>query len=93
MVAAVNTCRSCGAPIIWAISESSGRRMPIDAQPVEGGTILLQHILAGEPSMAHITKPEERVALAAQAATRGEPLRLFVSHHATCPQADDWRRK
>jgi hypothetical protein len=36
----MSVCRSCGAPITWAETKS-GRRMPIDADPVEdGGTIM-----------------------------------------------------
>ncbi len=30
----VSDCRSCGAPIFWAITPS-GKRIPLDAEPVE----------------------------------------------------------
>lgn len=30
-------CRTCSAPVVWAVSEA-GRRMPFDAQPSVGGT-------------------------------------------------------
>jgi len=30
----VSECRSCGASIIWAIT-SNGKRIPLDAEPVE----------------------------------------------------------
>jgi hypothetical protein len=33
-------CRSCGAAIIWAVTET-GKRMPVDAIPSDAGNILL----------------------------------------------------
>lgn len=36
----MNRCRSCNAEIIWATFDS-GRRVPLDAKPVENGTIAL----------------------------------------------------
>ncbi len=33
-----STCRSCGAPIIWAITKT-GRKIPLDAEPFEGGRV------------------------------------------------------
>jgi Holliday junction resolvasome RuvABC endonuclease subunit len=42
-------CRSCGAPIEWALTEK-GRPIPIDVQPVPDGNILLKmHRGPGEP--------------------------------------------
>jgi hypothetical protein len=35
-----DTCRSCNAPIIWAITVK-GRRIPIDKAPVENGNVTL----------------------------------------------------
>jgi hypothetical protein len=31
------TCRSCGAPIIWAEMANRGRRRPLDAEQVATG--------------------------------------------------------
>lgn len=33
----MTTCRSCDAPILWAISAKSGRRMPLDADTTLDG--------------------------------------------------------
>lgn len=30
-------CRSCKAPIVWAMNEKSGKHMPFDPEPVSGG--------------------------------------------------------
>lgn len=34
------TCESCNAQIIWAVTET-GKRIPVDAEPVAGGDIEL----------------------------------------------------
>lgn len=35
-----DSCRSCGAAIIWGVT-NAGKRMPLDAAPREGGKWLL----------------------------------------------------
>lgn len=72
-------CRSCGAPMIWTVT-SSGRRMPVDAEPSSLGTFALEE--EGDLVLAVL------VPNAAQD-TSGQ---LHMSHFATCPQADDWRK-
>jgi hypothetical protein len=38
-----SVCRSCGAPIVWARTQS-GRLMPVDREPVDGGSLLLERV-------------------------------------------------
>lgn len=33
-------CKSCGAEIVWAVTDL-GRKMPLDAKPTEHGTFVL----------------------------------------------------
>jgi hypothetical protein len=35
-----DTCRSCGAPIRWAITDH-GNRIPLDPEPAEVGNLIL----------------------------------------------------
>lgn len=43
------TCRSCGAEIVWAITKS-GKRMPLDADPVTGlGVFVFDNGYAVDP--------------------------------------------
>lgn len=35
-------CSSCNAPIEWATSAATGKAMPIDAEPVDDGNIVLR---------------------------------------------------
>jgi hypothetical protein len=86
----VSVCRSCGAPIEWAVTENR-RRMPVDAEPVVDGNILLEHRgYVGDPPIARIVDADERADLQRLSP---EPLVLFVSHFATCPNAAQHRRR
>lgn len=72
-------CRSCGAAIIWA-ETANGKRMPVDAEPVipKGLFVLTEQTDRSMPP------------LATSAASLSVP-RLFQSHFATCPNADEHR--
>lgn len=72
-----DTCRSCGAPIRWAISEK-GRRMPVDTIPVIGGNIVLRPQQHRDPLALYI-KPDPAI-------------KRFVSHFVTCRDARKWRK-
>lgn len=74
----VDRCRSCDAEIIWA---STGRKsMPVDVEPSPDGTVELTPAAAGARAVVWTDTPLFDI-----------PLRK--SHFATCPQADEWRRK
>lgn len=70
-------CRSCGAEIIWARTDS-GHLMPVDAHPDAEGRLALS---PGDP--------EPRVSYAFGNGERS----LHRPHFATCPDADSWRRR
>lgn len=72
----MSACRTCGAEVVWAIWEKTGKRAPFNLAPVEGGNVLL---LPGEPPAARFV-----------GAAAGLPL--FVCHFATCPDAEEHRR-
>jgi hypothetical protein len=76
-------CRSCNAPITWAIVEGSQAAMPLDAQTHPKGNVYLTHNRDGTP-VARVLTDEERAEY---------PGDLHLSHFATCPHADDWRRR
>lgn len=70
-------CRSCGAPVLWRAHETTNRLAPIDAAPTERGNLVLLEL--------------DRYGYAtAVALVEGVPR--YVSHYATCPQREDWRR-
>lgn len=90
----VTTCRSCGAEIEWAVTDTpQAKPTPVDAKPVRDGTILLRHVIHGRPPIAHTTTRAEREELERQARERGEELVLFKSHFATCDDPTAWRKR
>ena len=71
-------CRSCGASIFWARTEK-GKLIPLDERARDDGTIIVRF---DDELRAIVGVPAD--------AFPGEPL--YVSHFATCPQAERWRR-
>lgn len=71
------SCRSCNADIEWATWSDSGKAVPLDIGAVPNGNLAL---VAGK---VHRYGPDdERLARARR-----------VSHFATCPQAQSWRKR
>jgi hypothetical protein len=79
----VGVCKRCGDPVVWAVTEA-GKRMPVDLEPTEGGTI---ELTPGRRPAAIVHSKQA----AAAAAASGTPLR--TSHFATCRRADRHRRR
>lgn len=83
----MSTCGSCGAEVVWAVTPA-GRRMPVDAEPVDGGNVILH------PGIARGDAPTATVVGKAVApALFGDDAPRYVSHFVTCPNADAHRRR
>ena len=81
-------CRSCGAEILWVKWPTSGKRMPVDAEPdwrplPKGGDIVL--MLRGGAF-------GELLAEKFNAERHGQDRNRYTSHFATCPNAAEHRR-
>jgi hypothetical protein len=73
----ITKCNSCGAEIFWVVTEA-GRRMPVDAKPVENGNIMVT---------------DDGKASYSKGADLFQPGPRYVSHFATCPDGAHWRTK
>lgn len=80
----IATCKSCGAPIIWAATDT-GKRMPIDRLPAAGGNVRLTEV-DGQPHAAVVGATIDLF----DPADNGD---RHLAHFVTCPDADDWRSK
>lgn len=78
-------CRSCGAEIIWVETEN-GKKMPCNSDPVT--------YWKNAKGKATIVTPNGEVC---KADLEGDINKAtgygYISHFATCPQADKHRRK
>ena len=76
----MSKCKSCGAEILW-IKMKSGKAMPVDPEPY-------RFCKVGEDPDTFVTKEGETV--------KGIPgviMTGYISHFATCPNADRHRRR
>lgn len=73
-------CRDCGAEMAWAKWRDSGKGIPLNPEPdVERGNLIL-----------HEDGTVEKCTYLAAARERGDDL--YVTHFATCPSADNFRK-
>ena len=72
-------CKSCGADVVWAQYQKSGKRSPFDVESVPKGT-----------RGAFALHEEGREVLAIPPADHD--TEVFVSHFSTCPQSVGWRK-
>ena len=75
------TCSSCGAKILWALTEK-GARIPVDPDPRLDGNLLLYRRPDGSLLARY---------LSGESAPPGQ--RRYVSHFVTCPNAKTHRKK
>lgn len=83
-------CRSCGAEIVWAITER-GKRIPLNAEPDNAkGNIVIALLDEMAPTRGGGMEPmfSARTALGLMNANEER----YMPHHAVCPQAKQWRR-
>lgn len=73
-------CTSCSAKILWVNSATSGRPMPLNAEPRANGNIVIidgvGHVI-GDDLMVSDTYDGPR----------------YVSHFSTCPWAEKHRKR
>ena len=76
-----STCNSCGAPIFW-VRTQKGKNIPMNTGVVRLANMDPSAIVGNQEgvfsSVGNIKNPE------------GD---WYISHFATCPEHDQWRRK
>jgi len=79
----MSTCRSCGAEIKW-IKTIASKNMPVDPELISSDDLEHGDVLVTEDG--HVTKVDH-------SCNDYESVDGYVSHFATCPHADQHRRK
>jgi len=74
---------------------AKGGKVPLDALPDEelGDMVLLEAPDDGRLLAVHVSKLEEHSSLFGPTLEELEALPRYVAHFATCPHADDFRRR
>lgn len=86
-------CRSCGALIVWAVTDTK-KRMPVDHDAVAGGNLVLYtEELSGEPPEDEIVQRVRVATPADRELAAAEGRKLWRSHFVTCPQRRAWRKE
>jgi hypothetical protein len=99
----MNTCRSCGAELEWALT-AEGHRIPLDKVPVPDGNIVFDYerpeateVQPGQAPaverrlIARVLKAPELARLREESLP-GLARKLYKSHFATCPDAARYRK-
>lgn len=73
-------CRSCGARIVWATMERSGKHSPFVLDPDGEWIINHEGVASHQGKAPEFVPPEQCVA-------------RYKSHFADCPQSGSWRKK
>jgi len=79
-------CRSCGAPVRWARTLND-KAMPLDAEPSPAGNITLKETDDPRAPLARVLAGDDLFAARSAGAT------FYLSHYATCPDGEKWRRR
>ena len=78
----VSKCRACDASILWSLTSATGKRMPLDEDPVPEGDFVIEE--RGRDLYAHHVR-EKGLNLNPRSDR-------FTSHFVTCPAASDFRK-
>jgi hypothetical protein len=84
----ISQCDSCHADVIRAVTVN-GVGMPVNAEPnpEKGNLVLLR--TQGRPLVLALSNLNAQ----AREAAKRENVPLFLSHFATCPDSEQWRKK
>jgi hypothetical protein len=75
-------CRSCDAPVLWAVTTANGKSQPLDPEPRPDGNLAVHHTATGG-YLSRVLKTGEEP----------EPYeRRMQTHFASCPKAGAHRR-
>jgi hypothetical protein len=78
----VSTCRSCDAEVVFVPSAKTGKPMILDAEPKKGVVLRWDDVGTYGDRLGEGDHNGKQV---------GDVLTVYTDHHATCPNAGDWK--
>lgn len=76
-------CRGCGRTIFFATT-AGDKNIPIDEKPANDGNLM---VTEGTPPHATVVRTGQAAGM------RDQGVPTYKAHFATCPNADDFRKK
>lgn len=89
----MSTCKSCGASVLWAVTQND-KAIPIDPTPVANGNIELERLPLRRAN-GRRAETTYRAIVHGKAEAGGVDLfggERYVSHFSTCPNAESHRK-
>ena len=83
-------CKTCGAPIVWISMLGSGKKMPVNEDPV---LVLLSHGTEKFITPNGVVVTGCRIGDGYDDYPDDNVVEAYESHFATCPQANEHRRR
>ena len=83
-------CKTCGAPIVWIKMLGSGKKMPVNEDPV---LVLLSHGTEKFITTQGVVVTGCRIGDGYDDYPDENVVEAYESHFATCPQANQHRRR
>lgn len=84
----MSKCKSCGSEIIW-VKMKSGKSMPCNPR----GIHYREQVHGDEGCMLKLVTPDGNVVVGQACEENESELVGYVSHFATCPNADRHRKR
>jgi hypothetical protein len=78
----VTTCRSCDAEVVFVPSAKSGAPMILDAKPEKRVVLIDDSPTRSSHQLAFAENPLN---------AKAHVVSVYTDHHATCPNAADWK--
>lgn len=89
-------CRSCHAQIIFMKSKKTGQIMPLDAMPNPKGNLIIVEVEVNgqkELRVSQLAPDDDGIAIGEHEDDNTYRGKRFVSHFATCTNADKYRKQ
>ena len=81
-------CGGCNAKVVWYAHHRTGKKAPVDVEPVENGNVVIDLI-----TRTYSVLTAKQMQAAGQANMFDQPKPRYVLHFATCTHPETFRKR